>query len=422
MSRPTPKPGNRRRWLQFRLRTVLVITALVAVACGWFGSRLHKARLQSEAVATLLRHGAKVKYAHEVVGQPLVDFFEREGRFDGESIPTWQRTLLGDEAFKRVVGISLDVGRLSPEYAGAIAHLPELERVHFEAEQRLGAAEYKGAVTDDLLTAIGGLTKLKTLQLEGPSRVSESGLRPLSNLRSLETLILGLMPTPPHVLEPVGGMTALRTLVLFGRGTFDELQFEHLENLVQLEHLTIVGSFDGCRSLIPLGNLPKLKELSIYLARHQAGGNGLCGDIPPDRLRELGSLRNLHTLEIVHGATDADVVWLRHVTGVSELSLEFGTGVTDRSAPVLAQLKNLRMLNLRQTKMGDDGLRQLAVLPKLERLHLDETLVTDRGLAYLKNLPSLRKLELNRANVTSAGVRRLKASLPQLETVGNFSP
>jgi hypothetical protein len=36
------EPNRKRRWFQFSLRTLLIFTALVAIACGWLGSKIER--------------------------------------------------------------------------------------------------------------------------------------------------------------------------------------------------------------------------------------------------------------------------------------------------------------------------------------------------------------------------------------------
>ena len=49
----------------------------------------------------------------------------------------------------------------------------------------------------------------------------------------------------------------------------------------------------------------------------------------------------------------------------------------------LGGLSGLEILELRETKIGDEGLRHLARLPQLRALYLYETRVGDAGMAFL---------------------------------------
>ena len=51
----TSKP--RRRWLQFSLRTMLVLMLVLGVAFGWFAYKVEQARAQREAVEAIEKLG-----------------------------------------------------------------------------------------------------------------------------------------------------------------------------------------------------------------------------------------------------------------------------------------------------------------------------------------------------------------------------
>ena len=57
----TPK----RRWLQFSLRTLLVVMLIVAIGCGVLAIRLEKARRQREAVVALRALGRRVLVVYD---------------------------------------------------------------------------------------------------------------------------------------------------------------------------------------------------------------------------------------------------------------------------------------------------------------------------------------------------------------------
>ena len=50
---PTTTPKPRRRWLQFSLRTLMVVVLLVALPLGWIGILLERSREQERVLDTL---------------------------------------------------------------------------------------------------------------------------------------------------------------------------------------------------------------------------------------------------------------------------------------------------------------------------------------------------------------------------------
>jgi hypothetical protein len=91
----------------------------------------------------------------------------------------------------------------------------------------------------------------------------------------------------------------------------------------------------------------------------------------------------------------------------------------------LKELKNLRVLNLQYTKIGDAGLeqlKQLSGLSNLRELDIRWTRVSDAGLEHLRGLESLQLLILDFTDVTHAGVEQLRKALPDCVVSHTLSP
>ena len=52
-------PKRKRRWFQFSLRTLMIFTIIVAVACGWLGNKIEQKRREREAVEAFVKAGGK---------------------------------------------------------------------------------------------------------------------------------------------------------------------------------------------------------------------------------------------------------------------------------------------------------------------------------------------------------------------------
>lgn len=89
-----------------------------------------------------------------------------------------------------------------------------------------------------------------------------------------------------------------------------------------------------------------------------------------------------------------------------------GTSVTDSDLTFLDKakkdLKALRYLDLRLTKIGDEGVRRLRNLTSLQTLNLFRTQVGDEGLASLKKLTHLETLLIGGTRVSDAGLVNLR--------------
>jgi hypothetical protein len=166
----------------------------------------------------------------------------------------------------------------------------------------------------------------------------------------------------------------------------------------------------------------------------------------------VGSLAHLDAGEVTDAA-DADAVAaieklggsVREIAANSEdRNVEFHLGgreLTDDGLALVAALKNVVALNLKNTQITSAGLVHLKGLTKLRRLHLEKTAVDDDGLVHLAGLTNLeylnlygtkisnkslsqitslkklRRLYVWQTDVTDEGVAQLAKALPELKVV-----
>jgi hypothetical protein len=109
--------------------------------------------------------------------------------------------------------------------------------------------------------------------------------------------------------------------------------------------------------------------------------------------------------------SDEDMELVKAFPRLESLSLMDG-GITDAGLAPLAEMTQLRYLDIYRARITDEGLRHLGGLSRLERLTLSDVPITDAGLAPLERLPRLRWLSLSGTQVTDAGAAELKQALP----------
>lgn len=121
----------------------------------------------------------------------------------------------------------------------------------------------------------------------------------------------------------------------------------------------------------------------------------------------VGQLRRLQILEIRGDATDKGVASLAALTHLRRLSLN-SRGITSRAIPVFLRMKNLKVLELVNTRIDDDGLRTLTGLKHVLALGLDESIqISDKGIRTLAAFDTLAVLSLNGLSITSESARSL---------------
>ena len=88
----TPKP--RRRWLQFSLRTLLVLMLVASLPMSWLAVELRRGRQQRAAVLAVQKMGGDVRYERDASGRLRT------------SVP-WLMGLLGEESHANVHVVGL---------------------------------------------------------------------------------------------------------------------------------------------------------------------------------------------------------------------------------------------------------------------------------------------------------------------------
>jgi hypothetical protein len=173
------------------------------------------------------------------------------------------------------------------------------------------------------------------------------------------------------------------------------------------------------RNRVGLGILALATSLLLYLnwpsafdwtqARiKQLGGTVI---IEPDEDGE--EARNVTF--ILRPVTDQDLSSLKGLSEIRHLRLFLDdTKVTDDGLKQLSAYSDLRTLSLCNTRITDQGLGYVAQCPHLQRLSLRYCHVTDVGLGRLAALRGLKTLDVQETRVSPAGVARLQKALPGL--------
>lgn len=199
-----------RRWLQFSLRTALLLTAAAAALMSFFGVPLFRFREQQLAAEKLERCGA---------------------RLTSESADGWMvraaEKLFGPEAAKRVTDVAWSDAEIGAADLAPLESLPWVETVglswksvddggvsHLRRMRRLTSLNLNGAkITDRGLAHLANCQALQRLNLHG-ARITDVGLAHLSQLSALENLDISSTKVTGEKLEPLARLPALEVLNL----------------------------------------------------------------------------------------------------------------------------------------------------------------------------------------------------------------
>ena len=257
-----------------------------------------------------------------------------------------------------------------------------------------------GWVNDSDLIELTKMPQLKQLDLSH-TRISDEGmlyLRPAPGITDLNLYYAEQLTD--HGMSAIKDWKHLKRLNLRGTRISDGT-LEIVSRLMQLEALDVANTpvtDNGLDSLITLINL---KELS--LGRR------------PESDNEVAVLRLLPTLTYLNlsgpsGAERPDSTYRR--------AGESGPMRTDL-VHAISELKNLRVLKLGYSQITADELRTLSGLEQVERLRLEAcTRVGDEAAAELANWKNLKYVDLQETKVTEKGAEALRRAKPGITILG----
>jgi uncharacterized membrane protein len=95
--------------------------------------------------------------------------------------------------------------------------------------------------------------------------------------------------------------------------------------------------------------------------------------------------------------------------------------INDSDIKIVADLKNIKKLNVENTLITDDGMRYVKQLSQLEQLNLYGTNISDEGIIQLADLKNLSVLYLWKTKVTLRGIEAFKKMNSRVKIeIGDF--
>jgi len=392
MSLPQPVPPKReRRWLQYSVRSLLVLTLLAAIGLGWVRHEMNRLQAEEEAVAAIRALGGTVLYETN----PFTD--EPPG-------PGWLRWVLGENFFR------------------------EVEQVRFPA-----------GVDDDAVRHLDRLRGLSDLDLRG-ARVTNAGLEPVWRKRGLIKLDLGSTALTDDDSPRLAGLRQLKALHLSNTAITDR-SVRTLTSLSKLASLNLFGTHvtpEGVRQL--RSALPSLesnlawtpappewqRQIAAGLEQWGAGVDAAWNDDETERPtkravysvsfddewqggpQQIDQVRALGAVQIlgVYSTTLNTDSWERLTRPSARYEHNQPPGAAEEGGPGLAAL---RYLFLRDSAIQDADLKYICRWSHLEALSIQSAPITDGGLAHVARLTSLEELRLRSCgSITGSGLAHLR--------------
>jgi hypothetical protein len=197
---------------------------------------------------------------------------------------------------------------------------------------------------------------------------------------------------PDATLARLKRFKNLRVVLIHGRPLeeFQDSALAFLEGLKKVEILDCRTTQIGDAGLKHIRNLTRLKELVLMAPEVTDKGMAY--------LKKLSQLRELYFY--CPKVTDAGMIYLKKLTQLKDLSL-CCPKVTDTGLAHLQGLKKLKRLGLFSTGVRGTGLVHLKDMIGLQRLDLMGSGVTDEGLKHLPPVKELRWVNVSQTKANT---------------------
>jgi len=268
----------------------------------------------------------------------------------------------------RIVAVNLRGAWVSDVEMIDLARLPDLERLDLSHTR----------ISDEGLLNLKPAPKIQDLKLFYSEWITDQGLTAVRDWKRLKRLDLRGTRISDGTLEIVGKLKTLEALDIAHTEVTD-VGLENLITLVNLKELALGRGRLSNTGLVMLRMLPTLTYLDLSGAR----------PTPPDNPQGRGG----------------------------------APGIPEETLKAIADMTDLKVLQLGYSAINADGLRTLRVLAKVEKLGIQSCArVDDAALAELAQWKSLRYLDVQEDPVTEKGLGMLRTARPDLKVLSGGTP
>jgi|GEM_PF-939207 hypothetical protein len=223
-----------------------------------------------------------------------------------------------------------------------------------------------------------------------------------------------------------------------------KLSYDGAENIRKLADIVgkydIIRTFDSDDQLLDNKKVAQIARISsirrIDLAHTDLGDDGVKALMALNRLtclnmsstmitaqsgKYISTLSELTVLDLdKNGLDDSIGKELSKLAHIDDLGLK-ATNVSDACLDEVAKMKSITQLRLGSNRgITDRGIAKLVALKNLKLLDVTDTKVTPKGLEPLKSLP-LKVLKVRRESWSKAQLDRLKSLFPNAELKDGFT-
>lgn len=264
----------------------------------------------------------------------------------------------------RIVAVNLRGAWLNDVDMIELARLPDLARLDLSHTR----------ISDEGMLNLRPAPKIQELKLFYSEWITDQGMRAIKEWKQLKRLDLRGTRISDGTLEIVSNLSDLEALDI----AHTEVTDVGLENLITLVHLKTLSLGKGRLSnsgLVKLRMLPTLTSLDISGARPTSpdspNGRGAGTAMPEETVKAIAELKDLRILNLGFSAVNADHLRiLGSLENVEKLGAQGCSRVDDAALAQLAQWKSLKYLDVQEDPVTEKGLEELRkAKPDIKILH-----------------------------------------------------
>lgn len=240
--------------MRFRFRTLLVVFTVLSI---WIGSVTNQARRQKRSIAAITAAGGKVRYGDE--GDRWIRRYGRANltpdNREESGGTAWLRSVLGDEYFPNVAGVTYFARLNADAIAASIGNLRTVEILYvgdtdLSDDGVHSLRDLKGMkwidvisteISDESLKVFARWKQLEVLELSNATNVTDAGMAHLRGMKNLRVLALGDLEIDDGV-KYLRELPQLESLAL-EYGHLTDVGLGHLTDHPSLTYIDVRGTF-----------------------------------------------------------------------------------------------------------------------------------------------------------------------------------
>jgi len=268
---------------------------------------------------------------------------------------TWITNLggkIGRDSAGRIVAVNLRGAWVSDVDMIELTRLPDLERLDLSHTR----------ISDEGMLNLKPAPKIQELKLFYSEWITDQGMRAIKDWKQLKRLDVRGTRISDGTLDIVSHLTNLETLDIAHTEVTD-VGLENLITLVNLKELALGKGRLSNTGLVKLRMLPTLTSLDISGARPTSpdnpNGKGAGAAMPEETVKAIAELKDLRVLNLGFSAISADdLQTLATLENVEKLGVQGCSRVNDAALTQLAQWKSLKYLDVQEDPVTEKGLAE----------------------------------------------------------------